>query len=83
MELGDAMISNHRRKLVLHLDCSDCGLVMERGQRNARLEPSFVIMQPGKILCLKAKLQVFGSFFDACLNANQVLWNKLLASDIS
>ena len=84
MELGETVRGNVRRKLVLHLDRSDFGLATGRVRRSARLEPSYlVIMQPGQILRLQASLQVLGSFFDACLNKNQVLWNELFAPCIS
>ena len=84
MELGETMLSNHRRTLVTHLDRSDFGLAMERvSRRSERLEPSLVIAQPGQILILQAELKVLGSFFDASLSMNQVLWKELLAPDVS
>ena len=84
MELGETMLSYHRRTLhVTHLDRSDFGLAMERVRRSERLEPSLVIAQPGQILILQAELKVLGSFFDASLSMNQVLWKELLAPDAS
>ena len=42
-----------------------------------------MIMQQGKILCPQTKIQLLGSLFNACLNTNQILRNKLFAPDIS